>query len=67
VPEGVFEGALESDEVVELAGVAAVVVEVVSVFGEAEESDFEESDFDESDFDDSDFEDSDFDPRLSFL
>jgi hypothetical protein len=53
-------------ELVELAGVA-VDVDAVSVFGDAEESDFDVSDFDESDFDVSDFEESDFDPRLSFL
>jgi hypothetical protein len=42
--------------------VAAVVVDVESVFGDVEESDFDDSDFDESDF-----EESDLDPRLSFL
>jgi hypothetical protein len=62
VPDAVFDGALEPDEVVELAGVAAVVVGAASVFDDAEDSDF-----DDSDFGDSDFEDSDFDPRLSFL
>jgi hypothetical protein len=47
--------------VVELAGVAVVVV-VVSDFGDTDESDFVDSDFDESDFEVSDLE-----PRLSFL
>lgn len=60
--DAVLDGALELDEVVELAGVAAVVVDVESVFGDVEESDFDDSDFDESDF-----EESDLDPRLSFL
>jgi hypothetical protein len=57
-----LDGAFELGEAVELAGVPAAVVDVVSVFGEAEESDFGDSDFD-----DSVFEEPDFDPRLSFL
>lgn len=56
-----MDGALEPDEVVELAGVA-VVVTAASLFGGVDVSDFEDSDFE-----DSDFEESDFDPRLSFL
>jgi hypothetical protein len=57
-----FEGVLEPDEVVELAGAAVVVAGVASVFGVDEESDF-----DESDFEDSDGEEPDLVPRLSFL
>jgi hypothetical protein len=55
------DGALEPDEVVELAG-DAVVVTAASVLGEVDDSDFGDSDFEDSDFDESDF-----DPRLSFL
>jgi hypothetical protein len=55
------DGALEPDEVDELAGVA-VTVAGASDLGEVEDSDFEGSDFDESVFGESDFE-----PRLSFL
>jgi hypothetical protein len=58
----VVEGALEPDEVAELAGVAVVVVDVESDFGEADDSDFDGSDLEESDLDDSDLV-----PRLSVL
>jgi hypothetical protein len=57
-----FAGALETDELVELAGVVAVAAGVASTLGVGEESDFDESVLEESDFETSDFE-----PRLSFL
>jgi hypothetical protein len=56
------DGALETDELVELAGVVAVVAGVASTLGVGEESDFDDSDVGESAFETSDFE-----PRLSFL